>query len=67
VIDWLSPWVALVLANGLSMMIFPFLSIVEGAHGLVEAYTVRLVQAVLGAFLCWFLVTAQVVSCCRYF
>lgn len=55
-IDWLSPWVALVLANGLSMMIFPFLSIVEGAHGLVEAYTVRLVQAVLGAFLCWFLI-----------
>ena len=55
-IAWVLPWVALVLANALNMILFPFLSIVEGAHGLVEAYTVRLVQAVLGSFLSWFLI-----------
>lgn len=55
-IDWLPPWIALVLANACNMMIFPFLSLVEGAHGLVEAYTVRLVQAVLGSLLCWLLI-----------
>jgi hypothetical protein len=54
--DWYSPWVALVLANACNLMIFPFLSIVEGAYGLVEAYKVRLVQAVLGSFLCWSLI-----------
>jgi len=56
VIDWFAPWVALVLANALNLMVFPFLSIVEGADGLVEAYKVRLVQAVLGSFLCWYLI-----------
>ena len=56
VIDWLLPWIALVLANALNLMTFPFLSLVEGAYGLAEAYTVRFVQAVLGSFLCWYLI-----------
>jgi len=55
-IEWLVPWIALVLANAFNMMIFPFLSIVEGAHALIEAYLVRLVQAVSGSLLSWYLI-----------
>ena len=50
---WCGPWIGLVLVTASAMMTLPFLSIVEGTGAIVEVYSVRLMQGVLGAASCW--------------
>ena len=51
--DWQWPWVILIVATSLNILVLPFLAIVEGSGLVSEAYTVRLIQGVFGAFACW--------------
>ena len=50
---WKGPWFGLVLATASAMMALPFLAIVEGTGAIVEVYSVRLLQGVVGAVSCW--------------
>ena len=50
---WTGPWLGLVLATGSAMMTLPLLAIVEGTGAIVEVYSVRLLQGVVGAASCW--------------
>ncbi|MFT3940992.1 hypothetical protein [Rhodopseudomonas sp.] len=50
---WQMPWVILTAINAASLVLLPFLSLVEGSGGIREVYLVRLLQTVAGALLCW--------------
>ena len=50
---WSGPWIALVLVTASAMMTLPFLSIVEGTGSIVEVYSLRLLQGVVGSASCW--------------
>jgi hypothetical protein len=50
---WRGPWIGLVLVTASAMMTLPFLSIVEGTGAIVEVYSVRLLQGVVGSASCW--------------
>jgi len=50
---WRGPWFGLVLSTAGAMMTLPLLAIVEGTGAIVEVYSVRLVQGVVGAASCW--------------
>lgn len=50
---WVAPWVMLVVTTAMSMLSFPYLSVVEGSGRVGEVYGVRLVQNVLGSMACW--------------
>jgi len=54
-IAWQLPWLVLVLAVSGSLLVFPYLAVLEGAGRLIEVYTVRLLQAVCGSLFCWIL------------
>jgi hypothetical protein len=55
---WTGPWVGLVLVTASAMMAWPFLAIVEGTGAIVEVYSVRLLQGVVGAASCWVMLAA---------
>jgi hypothetical protein len=55
---WTGPWVGLVLVTASAMMALPFLAIVEGTGAIVEVYSVRLLQGVVGAASCWVMLAA---------
>lgn len=50
---WGGPWIALVLVTASAMMTLPYLSIVEGTGAIVEVYSLRLLQGVVGSASCW--------------
>lgn len=54
-LGWALPWTALVFLTSLSLLALPFLAVVEGSGAIIEAYTVRLAQGVVGSFACWLL------------
>jgi len=54
VFSWQAPWIALTVATSLTLLVHPFLSIIEGGGQLKEVYKIRLIQSVTGSILCWF-------------
>ncbi|MBV5328081.1 MAG: hypothetical protein JZU65_10650, partial [Chlorobium sp.] len=50
---WMAPWVMLIAATALSILILPYLAMVEGSGQVKEVYQVRLAQGVLGSMACW--------------
>jgi glycosyltransferase involved in cell wall biosynthesis/O-antigen/teichoic acid export membrane protein len=53
VFSWQAPWIALTVATSLTLLVYPFLSIIEGGGQVKEVYKVRLIQSVTGSILCW--------------
>lgn len=51
--DWRGPWALLVGATAANFLFLPILALTEGSGGVTEAYTVRLIQGVLGAMTVW--------------
>lgn len=51
--DWRGPWALLVGATAANFLVLPVLALTEGSGGVTEAYTVRLIQGVLGATTVW--------------
>lgn len=54
-IEWIGPWIALVLSTSLNILILPFFSILEGTGLIREVFSIRFLQNFLGSMLCWFL------------
>ena len=52
-IQWTIPWVVLIIVTSCSLMLYPFLSILEGMGLINEAYAVRLFQGVGGSIASW--------------
>lgn len=52
-ISWIPAWVTLASITALSIVILPFLAVVEGSGNIREVYTVRLVQGIAGSLTCW--------------
>jgi hypothetical protein len=52
-IEWKGPWMMLVIASAMQMVLMPVLSVLEGAGRVSEVYFVRLLQVVVGTLLAW--------------
>lgn len=52
-IAWLTPWIALVIINGLQLPLLPLTAILEGCHQLAVINRVRFWQAVIGTIIVW--------------
>lgn len=50
---WLAPWMVLIAVTALSILVLPYLALVEGSGQVTEVYKVRLAQGVLGSVACW--------------
>jgi len=50
---WLWPWIALLIATALNMMLLPFFAVVEGSGEISEVYSIRLLQGLIGSIFCW--------------
>ena len=53
VFAWEWPWICLILATGLNILMLPFLALIEGSGRIYEVYVVRLLQGVIGSIGCW--------------
>ena len=53
VFTWKWPWIFLILATSLNILMLPFLSLVEGSGRIQEVYRLRLVQGLIGPITCW--------------
>ncbi len=51
--QWLAPWVMLIAVTALSILVLPYLALVEGSGQVKEVYKVRLAQGVFGSVACW--------------
>lgn len=51
--QWVAPWAMLIVVTALSVLVLPYLAIVEGSGQVPEVYRVRLAQGVLGSVACW--------------
>jgi hypothetical protein len=52
-ISWRLPWLVLALASAGTLLLLPFLAIVEGSGEVIEVYAVRLIQGIVAAVACW--------------
>ncbi len=52
-IDWLQPWIALVMVTGCSLITYPFVALLEGCHQVVTVNKFRLLQAILANLAVW--------------
>ncbi|MEJ7592020.1 MAG: hypothetical protein WKF77_10760 [Planctomycetaceae bacterium] len=57
-VAWLTPWIALVIVNGLQLPLLPLTAILEGCNQLAVVNRVRFWQAVTGTFVVWLAVTS---------
>lgn len=57
-VSWQWPWLLLCLTTAASLVVMPFLSILEGAGQIRVVYRVRLLQAVLGSLGCWMMLAS---------
>ena len=57
-VAWLTPWIALVIVNGLQLPLLPLTAILEGCNQLAVVNRVRFLQAVTGTFVVWLAVTS---------
>jgi hypothetical protein len=55
-IEWKAQWFLLIIFTAISLLISPFLSIVEGAGSISEVYFVRLMQGILASISCWIVI-----------
>ena len=53
---WYLPWIMHVVFSTLSLLCFPFTSIVEGSGNITEIYRLKIVQILAGSILCCFLI-----------
>lgn len=51
--SWRLPWILVIFATAVNMVLLPFLAIVEGSGQIQEVYFVRLLQGIFGAVGCW--------------
>ena len=54
--SWQIPWVAAIITTAISMIVLPFVALVEGSGEIKEVYLVRLLQGFLGAITCWIVI-----------
>lgn len=52
-VAWITPWIALVIVNGLQLPLLPLTAILEGCHQLAVINRVRFWQAVIGTLIVW--------------
>ena len=57
-VAWLTPWIALVIVNGLQLPLLPLTAILEGCNQLSVINRVRFWQAVAGTVVVWLAVTS---------
>jgi O-antigen/teichoic acid export membrane protein len=57
-VGWLTPWIALVIVNGLQLPLLPLTAILEGCNQLSVINRVRFWQAVAGTVSMWFALTS---------
>ena len=57
--SWLWPWIILLIGTAANMMTLPFFAVVEGSGDVTEVYTIRLLQGLLGSFLCWIVLLSE--------
>ncbi|PKD38036.1 hypothetical protein CWO84_22610 [Methylomonas sp. Kb3] len=50
---WQQPWLVLVVSTAVGLALLPVLAIVEGSGKVVEVYSLRLVQGIVGAIAIW--------------
>lgn len=50
---WLWPWIVLVAVTSASMLLTPYLSMIEGAGNIAEVALLRLIQGLIGSMACW--------------
>ncbi len=53
---WLLPWVLMVTATSLSMLLIPYFATLEGGGQIQSVYQIRLIQGVVGAVACWLII-----------
>jgi hypothetical protein len=53
---WLLPWVFMVTATSLSMLLIPYFATLEGGGQIQSVYLMRLIQGVVGAVVCWLII-----------
>ncbi|MDA1231526.1 MAG: hypothetical protein O2856_12185, partial [Planctomycetota bacterium] len=58
-IAWLTPWIALVIVNGLQLPLLPLTAILEGCQQLAVINRVRFWQAVIGTIIVWLAVAGS--------
>lgn len=51
--SWEWPWICLILATSLNILMLPFLALIEGSGRVHEVYLLRLLQGVIGSIGCW--------------
>ena len=51
--NWHGAWLTLVIVTSASLLVLPFLSIIEGSGKVKEVYRLRLIQSVLGGVAVW--------------
>lgn len=57
-VNWLAPWIALVILTAINLLTVPLYALVEGSGQVAEFYKFRLVQTVISALSVWLALTA---------
>ena len=50
---WEIAWICLIFAVAINLLLFPFLSIIEGSGKISSVYKLRFIQSVVGSLCCW--------------
>jgi len=53
---WYLPWIIHTTASALSLLCLPFISIIEGSGNITEIYRLKVIQILVGSFLCCLLI-----------
>ena len=53
---WLAPWIFMVAATSLSMLLIPYFATLEGGGQIHSVYLIRLIQGVAGSAICWLII-----------
>ena len=56
---WLWPWITLLIGTATNFITLPFFAVVEGSGEVSEVYAIRLLQGLLGSFLCWIVLLSE--------
>lgn len=53
IIQWISPWISLVIFTALNILTLPFMAVIEGSGKVKEVYFLRTIQNLLGSVCLW--------------
>ena len=53
---WLAPWIFMVAATSLSMLLIPYFATLEGGGQIHSVYLIRLIQGMAGSVICWLII-----------